>query len=153
MLWLLFSFFQVGPKLLVLGEEAQSNGLGTSLLERLHKIYDKVRFPVKKFHSVHLLTNHRCHSGILMLPSSLYYHSTLMCRVPDSIAHHLAPFPLTFVCSDIKKDIRRTSGINENEADVLVREVQKYFTSWPKNWDRSDKRICIMSPSADQVFF
>ena len=101
-----------------------------------------------------LLTNYRCHSGILMLPSSLYYHSTLQCRVPDSTAHDLAPFPLTFVCSDIKQDLHETSGIDEIEADMIMKEVQKYFLKWPKHWDKSDKcgkKICIASPSADQV--
>ncbi len=141
----------MGPKSVVLGKEAQSHGLSESLLERLHAVYDARYFPSKKFHSVTLLTNHRCHSGILMLPSSLYYQSTLMCRVPDSIAHHLAPFPLTFVCSDIQQDIIGTKWANEKEADAVIDEVKRFFKKWPKHWKKEDRRIGIMSPSADQV--
>lgn len=132
-----------------MGEEAQSNGLGVSLLERLHGLYDKA--DVLSRYSVTLLTNYRCHSGILMLPSSLYYHSTLQCRVPDDSAHPLAPFPLTFVCSDIKRDNWKTSGVNEGEAEALIQEVRRYFSKWPKKWSKGDKNVCIMSPSADQV--
>lgn len=120
-----------------------------SLLERLHTLYDATN--VSNTCSATLLTNYRCHSGILMLPSSLYYHSTLLCRVSDSRAHHLAPFPLTFVCSDINQEVKATSGTNEKEADVLIKEVEKYFREWPKHWDSDDKRVCIMSPSANQV--
>lgn len=142
----------MGPKLLVLGDEAQSNGLGVSLLERLHGAYDKRDFfPAKKFRSLTLLTNHRCHSGILMLPSSLYYGSTLQCGKKNDKPHHLTSFPLTFVCSDIEQSFGKVTGANENEANVLIREVQKYFKTWPKNWSRKDRRICIMSSSPDQV--
>ena len=142
-----YFFLQVGPKLLVLGEEAQSNGLGISLLERLHAQYDKKQFAC----SVTLLTNHRCHSGILMLPSSLYYHSTLQCGKENDTPHHLVPFPLTFVCSDVKQSKGETSGVNEAEANIIMEEVEKHFKTWPKSWSRQEKRICIMSPSADQV--
>ena len=143
----------MGPKSVVLGEEAQSNGLGVSLLERLHALYDKFDLKLNTG-SMTLLTNYRCHSGILMLPSSLYYHSTLQCRVPDSTAHHLAPFPLTFVCSSIQQDLKGTPGRDESEADAIVKEVQKYFKKWPKHWDEDeeDRKVCIMSPSADQVY-
>ena len=134
-----------------MGEIPQASGLGVSLLERLHSLYDKASNSVSDACSATLLTNYRCHSGILMLPSSLYYHSTLLCRVSESKAHHLAPFPLTFVCSDIRQEAKATSGVNENEANVLIKEVEKYFKQWPKHWDNEDKRICIMSPSANQV--
>ena len=128
----------------MLGENA--NELQISLLERLHNLYDKAKLP--RF--VTLLTNYRCHNGILMLPSSLYYQSTLECRVPDDTAHNLAPFPLIFVCSDITQHNEKTSGINEVEADALIAEVRRYFSKWPTHWDKGD-RICVMSSSADQV--
>ena len=137
--------------MLVLGKEAQENGLGVSLLERLHTLYDKADLLSRSCASATLLTNYRCHSGILMLPSSLYYHSTLQCRVPDSTAHHLAPFPLAFVCSDISQTSSKTSGLNKNEADVTLSEVRRYFSSWPKHWNENGSDICIMTPSAAQV--
>ena len=142
---------QVGPKLLVLGDEAQSYGLGVSLLERLHAEYNSKKFSSKRFCSVTLLTNHRCHSGILMLPSSIYYQSTLQCGKKNDKPHHLSSFPLAFVCSDISQNVATTTGKNENEADVLIKEVEKYFKTWPRNWNKEEKKICIMSPSPDQV--
>ena len=143
----------MGPQTVVLGEEACSNGLGVSLLERLHSLYANSEMGTRHANSclVTLLINYRCHSSILMLASSLYYHSTLQCKVSDSTAHHLAPFPLTFVCSDITQDIRGTTGVSECEADAILKEVEKYFTKWPKHWNQTNKRICIMSPSASQV--
>ena len=137
---------------MVLGKEARSSELGTSLLERLYTNYASSEMTSKNHDSCYamLLINYRCHSGILMLPSSLYYLSTLQCRVPDSTAHHLAPFPLTFVCSSIQQDLDKTSGVDKTEADVLIDEIKKYLKEPPRNWGKNDK-ICIMSPSPNQV--
>ena len=86
-----------------------------------------------------------------MLPSSLFYQSTLQCRVPDSKSHPDAPFPLSFVCSSIEEQENSIQGTNIEEIEVLLKEVQKYFKEWPRNWDENDNRVCIMSPSANQV--
>jgi hypothetical protein len=86
-----------------------------------------------------------------MLPSSLYYHSTLQCGKKNDKPHHLSSFPLTFVCSDIRENVDETIGSNEQEADVLIREVEKYFKTWPRNWNKEERKICVMSPSPDQV--
>ena len=135
---------------MVLGEEAQANGLGVSPLERLHSLYDKEKDLLSNSCCITLLTNYRCHASILMLPSSLYYKSTLMCRA-ESITHPLAPFPITFVCSDTRQEFQGTSGANENEADALIWEVKKYFETWPTEWRNREKKICIMTPSPNQV--
>ena len=146
-------FPQVGPRLLVLGDEAQRGGLGVSLLERLHHLYNNLNSS-SRAHSVTLLTNYRCHNGILMLPSSLYYQSTLQCRVSDDIAHHLAPFPLKFVCSDLTDANVPTSGSNAGEANALIAAIEDHFSTWPKHWGEEDYgQICIMSPSPTQVKF
>ena len=69
---------QVGPRTLVLGKEAKENGLGRSVLERLHSLYHSPAFSEKaKAYSAPLLTNYRCHPGILRLPSHLFYDATL----------------------------------------------------------------------------
>ncbi len=69
---------QVGPRTLVLGKEAKENGLGRSVLERLHSLYHSPAFSEKaKAYSASLLTNYRCHPGILRLPSHLFYDATL----------------------------------------------------------------------------
>ncbi len=131
---------------MVLGKKARAGGLGVSPLERLHSLYDKE----KDSCSITLLTNYRCHRSILMLPSSLYYQSTLMCRA-ESITHPLAPFPLTFVCSDTEQEFHGTSGVNEREANALIKEVEKYFKEWPVEWNGRERKICIITPSPNQV--
>ena len=146
------SHVQVGPRLLVLGNEPQQNGLGTSLLERLHKHYETLG-EMSQQHSISLLTNYRCHSGILTLPSSLFYGSTLQCRVPDESAHPDAPYPLVFVCSSLDASIQSIrNDTNEIEARHLLQQVSKFIANWPRAWGNVDRsQICIMTPSANQV--
>ena len=126
-------------------------GLSVSLLQRLHRHYHKYG----KACSFSLLQNYRSHSGLLMLPSSLFYRSTLQCNVPDSNAHPLAPFPLVFVCSSIDSTPSANAmDTDEEEAKILVDEVDKYVKSWPDEWgerEHSQDRVCIMTPSANQV--
>lgn len=142
---------QVGPQLLVLGKEAQEYGLGTSLLERLHNHYIELGEVAEK-HLANLLTNYRCQSGILMLPSSLFYGSTLQCRTRDK-PHPLATYPLHFVCTSLKLDKSNERSENALEATTLLNQVQKFVERWPeKQWGEKDlARVCIMSPSPDQV--
>ena len=91
-----------------------------------------------------------------MLPSALFYKSTLQCNVPDAKAHPLAPFPLVFVCSSIE-DINSANaiGTDKQEAETLVKMVKKYiYGSWPEEWgDMFDPpgQVCIMTPSSTQV--
>jgi len=86
-----------------------------------------------------------------MLPSSLFYQSTLQCRVPDHICHPKAPFPIAFVCSSLEEKFNGVPGINPSEAEVLHEEFEKYFSPWPTNWKENESKICILSPSANQV--
>ena len=141
--------------MLVLGHEARKYGLSTSLLERLHKHYNDHG---DTSHLFSLLQNYRSHSGLLMLPSSLFYRSTLQCNVSDSKAHPLAPFPLVFVCSCIENiPSANSTDTDEKEAKTLVDEVKRYiFGSWPEEWEErvhSPGEVCIMSPSANQVIY
>ena len=144
---------QVGPGLLVLGKEARKYGLSISLLQRLHEQYQKIGEDTTS-----LLTNYRSHSGLLMLPSSLFYGSTLQCRVPDSKSHPLAPYPLVFVCSSTKQySAVNNKSTDQTEAEALVEQVKKYITdSWPTTvWGRQDDppgKVCIMTPSPTQVY-
>ena len=142
---------QVGPQLLVLGKEAQDHGLATSLLERLHNQYIELGELAEK-HLASLLTNHRSQSGILMLPSSLFYGSTLQCRAKDK-PHPLASYPLQFICTSLKQAKSNPHSIDRLEAETLLNQVTRFVSQWPeKLWGRKDlSRICIMSPSADQV--
>ena len=76
--WIIVCNLQVGPRTLVLGEEAKENGLGVSVLERLHTLYHSHEYSEKaEAYSASLLTNYRSHPGILRLPSHLFYDATL----------------------------------------------------------------------------
>ena len=144
---------KVGPRVLVLGKEAQDHGLATSLLERLHAYYnsDKMQSKTSEY-SVSLMANYRCHSAILMLPSSLFYGSTLQCR-SEQMSHPLAPFPLQFICSSIKKIRNNLQGRDDAEAQILLEQVTKFVSNWPDHlWGpKCLETVCIISPSADQV--
>ena len=142
---------QVGPQLLVLGTEAQEHGLATSLLERLHNHYIELGEVAEK-HLANLLTNYRCQSGILMLPSSLFYGSTLQCRTRDK-PHPLATYPLHFICTSLKLVKSNSHSENALEATTLLNQVQKFVERWPeKKWGAKDlSKVCIMSSSPDQV--
>ena len=123
-----------------------------SLLERLHKHYEYLG-DVTKDHCITLLSNYRCHSGILTLCSSLFYGSTLQCKVPESSSHPDAPYPLIFVCSTLDKIESVDSDTNESEATVLLDQVEKFVHHWPEStWGQKDvSKVCIMTPSANQV--
>ena len=128
---------------------ARKHGLATSLLERIHKYYNEIGEISCSFS---LLSNYRSHSGIMMLPSSLFYGSTLQCNV-NTGTHPDAPFPLVFVCSSIESiSSANSNGTDEMETITLVNEVEKYiWNSWPEEWGQKSSEVCIMTPSATQV--
>ena len=128
--------------------------MGTSLLERLHTYYNSFEMKsVAGNYLANLLTNYRCHSGILMLPSSLFYGSTLQYR-SEQQSHPLASFPLQFICSSLNSIYCNLRSKDEIEADILLEQVDKYVSSWPHHlWGKRElESICIITPSADQVF-
>ncbi len=148
---------QVGPAMLVFGEVPSSYSLATSLLERLHSSYKRLR---QEFYISTLVTNYRSHPDIFELPSSLFYDTPLISpsdRDPPSL-HPLYPYPLVFVCSSIDQVVTQVDdNVNEAEASILLDEVNKFAIakSWPTaSWGPQDKvmsQTCIMSPSRPQV--
>lgn len=144
---------QVGPAMLVLGDEAQENGLAVSLLERLHTLYGKLG-EVAGDHCATLVTNYRCHHGILKLAEKLFYDLELKCNVPSSAAHSAAPYPLLFYCSSIDdKVLSVDSSVNSQEAEVVLKLVAEFAKKWPKpSWGPVDlSQMCLMSPTRSQV--
>ena len=149
---------QVGPAMVVFGEVPSSCGLATSLLERLHSSYKRLR---QESYISTLVTNYRSHPDIFELPSSLFYETPLIApsdRDPPSL-HPLYPYPLVFVCSNIDVDqlvMQVDENVNEVEAGILLDEVNKFAIakSWPTSWGPQDKvmsQTCIMSTSRSQV--
>ena len=135
--------------MLVLGDEAQKNGLAVSLLERLHGLYEKLE--AARNHRAVLVTNYRCHPGILELAKKLFYKQPLNCKIPNSSAHPDAPYPLLFFCSSI--DNKAQSHTNKQEAEIALKLVATFAKRWPsEHWGRQDlSQICFMSPTRSQV--
>ena len=143
---------QVGPSLLVLGEEARDNGLNQSLLERLQNLYKKT--PHMSSHCcASLLTNYRCHKEIVHFSSNLFYEESLQCQVPDWVTHPVAPFPLLFVCSSVDENVQLINdNKNEHEARIVLEQVAKFVRNWPVEWDEKDlNKMCIVTNTRSQV--
>ena len=146
---------QVGPAMLVLGEDAQKFGLSISLLERLYSLYHEPELEnAAKLYCTHLVTNYRCHRHILSLAQQIAYKMPLECKVPDTAAHPDVTFPLRFICSSIDEDEEPTnSNTNRGEVEVALREASCIFMKWPVNgWGKRDlSQLCFLSPSRGQV--
>ena len=79
---------QVGPETLVLGEEAMKNGLGQSLLKRLHTLYQSKEYSTgAEMYTASLLTNWRSHHEIVKLVSKLFYRDTLQVHCTVQCIH------------------------------------------------------------------
>ena len=142
--------------MLVLGDIPRKFGLSISLLERLHQTYSTSDLfkNAAKSHSDTLLNNYRCHRALLSLPSYLFYDSALLTKAESNAQlHPKAGFPLHFVCSSlesIKCEVR--DNIYESEAEIVLEEVAKYVSEWPREWGGKDlTSICVMTATADQV--
>ena len=139
--------------MLVLGDEAQENGLAVSLLERLHTLYGKLG-EVAGDHCATLVTNYRCHHGILKLAEKLFYDLALKCKVSDGTTHPAAPYPLQFYCSSIDDKVQSIdSSMNEQEAEITLKLVAEFAKKWPiASWGQLDiSQMCFMSPTRSQV--
>ena len=144
----------MGPRLLVLGKEAQANGLGVSLLERLHRSYKKLRCQASSCYVGSLENNHRCHRDIVSLFSELFYDSTLRSVISDEVSHPEARYPLLFVCSSLEDSSRAVDACtNEQEARLVLEQVQRFMECWPEQrWGRKKlSEVCVMMANRKQV--
>ena len=133
----------------VLSELAQEYELGVSLLERLFNLYKSTQSgSCMKNHTAPLLTNYRCHPSILAFTSSLFYQHTLLSR-SKSETHPLAPYPLVFTCSSIDKNTCNLPAEDLHEARVLVEEVEKFASQWPRS--NPKQKVCILASTRKQV--
>ena len=102
-----------------------------------------------------LVTNYRCHREILALPAKLFYpDSALECKVPETATHPSAPYPLLFVCSSLDEKVQSINKVvNENEAEILLKQVSHFIKRWPPSWDGKDltRKIGIVTQTRSQV--
>ena len=161
--------FQLGPRIF-----DRNTNLKVSLLERLSErpIYashvsarrnrsskQKSHFPILRPAFTDLVRNYRSHPAILAVPSSLFYHNTLIPEATqtDSLLSWTGwqgrSWPVLFSCNggiDDCEDIRTTGGAgwyNSREAHKAINYAQNLLT----NQDLKAAEICIMSPFRSQV--
>jgi len=138
---------QVGPKTLVLGENAIKHGLATSLVERLNHHYNGNRQWISN-----LLINYRSHEAIMRLSSNLFYNSTVESKSASRL-HPSTCYPLHFVCASVANQaFKNVSDINEDEITAVLEEVKYYTDPWPMQWGRKERAsVCIVASSRNQV--
>lgn len=136
-------FMQVGPALLVLGDEARENGLKYSLLDRLWKTYQRCD-SVAKPYTATLIKNYRCHESILAIPNQLFYCSELTSNVPNNPN---GSYSLFFVCSSLS----HTQPSPELEARVLLNEVAHRCSYTCKERKMELNEISVVTTTQTQV--
>ena len=140
---------QVGPALLVLGDETRESGFKLSLLERLQLEYEKIGGPAKDY-LLTLSTNYRCHKDILAIPHVLFY-SGLKSQARKADPHPKAPYPLLFVCSNLTSDV----SSSELEAKILLDQVNFFVENWPtdnSSWGEFElDKIAVVTSTRPQV--
>ena len=142
--------------MLVLGDIPAKYGLSVSLLERLHRHYQRFGAIASSFHGS-LVTNYRSRSEILSFTGKLFYDLEL--RISSNQEPSLHPgyrFPLVFVCTDVEDaTIEVKENVNQREVVTTVRTLSEIIRSWPnKLWGvLAPSSLCIMSPSRAQVRF
>ena len=139
--------------MLVLGDEAQENGLAVSLLERLQKRYEMMGVVAKPYCAT-LVTNYRCHEKIVELAEKLFYKTSLMCSVNSNSTHPDAPFPLCFICSSVDDRMKYVRNAkNYKEAEIALLEAANLAETWPVDgWGPKNlSEACFMSTARSQV--
>jgi len=143
-------FIQVGPALLVLGEEARENGLKYSIQERLENLYmSKDLAEIATSHIFHLNVNYRCHVEIMKILNNLFYKKEIISKPMNANSHPMAPYPLLFVCSSLDTQMEPWK-----EAKILLDVLQKsVIENWPeKEWGvKNLSNVSVIAASRTQV--
>ena len=91
-------------------------------------------------------------TGILRLPSQLFYNCSLLTRSLDCYPHPNAPHTLMFICSSLEERKSCSNAIDENEAKLLFQKASYYLSRWPDEWGKfSFDEVCIMTRTHQQV--
>lgn len=140
---------QVGPRTLVLGEEAQKFGLDVSLLTRLTERYKEMG-SLAATYMTSLTVNYRAHESLLSLPELFY--GKLHASDKKPIWHHKGPSGYRFVCSDSRL-VPKCVTVNKEqqlvEACIVLEQALLYFKETEQ--ERKPPQICIISSTRKQV--
>ena len=145
----------MGPGLLVLGDIPQKNGLGISLLERLHLCYQEIG-DVASTSIATLSANYRCHTEIINLVGKLFYKSQLSWAEGEQlpVTHRDYKYPLAFIVSDCDISGTFLEDYNQIEVDYLVDKALQLVRSSPAGWGKPAEvlqQLFLVSPCEEQV--
>jgi helicase MOV-10 len=159
-------YYQLGPRVF-----NRDTALSVSLFERLFSRPLYIEHPASRRNMTrsaspsapqptypaftNLIRNYRSHPAILAIPSSLFYHDTLIPEAPRSDSLATLPlwsgrrWPLLFSCNSGPDDIEQDAGGWFNKSEALLalshtKTILSHSTLTPSE-------ICIMSPFGAQV--
>ncbi|KAL7300371.1 hypothetical protein TKK_0006992 [Trichogramma kaykai] len=137
---------QLAPE--VYSDLARERGLGISLLERIHLIYEKPH-PCR----VQLCKNYRAHADIVKLTSELFYGGQI--EHGATLPRHERYAPLTFYACEgvVQKGSNSTGFYNDIEAAEIAERVSELRRKWPTDiWGPfQEGSIGVVSHYAEQV--
>lgn len=143
---------QVGPALVVLGQQAHENGLAVSLLERLQKKYKGYGGDAEQYLKI-LTDGYRCNEYITNFLSTLFYNRKVKSRVQVP-THPRAKFPFVFYCCDVDRTVRAPQEpAFDVEADAVLQQLKHYFHHrWPRDWGEQNMNdLSVITPMRNQV--
>ncbi|OCK73782.1 P-loop containing nucleoside triphosphate hydrolase protein [Lepidopterella palustris CBS 459.81] len=162
---------QLGPR-----TASKNTAIGTSLFERLFnrpiysdhplarnkakpsstpRVLTEAMLPIIRAPFSNLIRNYRSHPAILTVPSSLFYHDTLIPEATDTSSLLSWPgwqgrrWPVLFACNSGLDEIERDGGGWYNK--IEARMACDYALSLFKSGLVAQKDICVMSPFSAQV--
>ncbi|KAJ8675755.1 hypothetical protein QAD02_011541, partial [Eretmocerus hayati] len=137
---------QLAPE--VYSDLARERGLGTSLLERIHLVYEP-KHPCR----IQLCRNYRAHADIVKLTSDLFYGGEI--EPGATLPRHPTLTPLTFyACEGVVQQGSNSTGFYNNvEAHAIAERVMELRRSWPtEQWGPyGEGSIGVLAHYAEQV--
>lgn len=145
-----FYCMQVGPAILVLGEESRKYGLHASLIERLMLLYDTIA--AAECYRTILSVNYRSHQSLMALPKLFY--KTLKLHTEKFMWQHKGPTGYSFVCADSRLV---PDYVDPNHPLVEACVVLEQALDYCKEMKKIDPKfhphsVCIISSTRKQVF-
>ncbi|XP_019858896.1 PREDICTED: probable RNA helicase SDE3 [Amphimedon queenslandica] len=142
---------QVGPNILVLGEEAKKFGLNISLLERLLKRYEDIGSVATRY-VTKLSVNYRSHNSLIDLPNLFY--ENLEINPDKSLQKCSSPTGYSFVSADSRL-IEQFDDPDQQwvEACIVLEEVRSYLERMKHINPNFNPRhgVCIITSTRKQL--
>ncbi|ESO89024.1 hypothetical protein LOTGIDRAFT_154099 [Lottia gigantea] len=143
---------QMNPTLY--SKDAQKQGFGHSLLERLHNYYNGFFIDDDSMVNLFLNRNYRSEKKLLEFISDTFYggSNVLICKSGDWGTNVLESMNFYCVNGQEIQEENSTSFYNESEADLIAEGVEFMSKNWPRTWGEIClESIQVVAPYAQQV--